>query len=303
MHGNDSRDFRRSVIAAFLVLLFPIAAAGAPPESSPNTEDPGAPVNAVCPVMPDEPVDPRFTVEHGGRVIGLCCRKCLTKFRKDPEAYLASLPVSLDSPAPPGDHQHHHGDDPIDDATQAGVTSPDESPNATGEAPLESAPETTHGESHDHSHAHGAGARNQFLVWLGKFHPPATHLPIGLLLGAAVAELAVIVTKNARYRHVAIFCLTLASIGAAVAATLGWLNAGASIGADDWILAIHRWIGTGTAALTLLTLLLAARVARADVATRRDVVYRVFLFLSTALVGVTGFFGGALIYGIDHYAL
>ena len=106
--------------------------------------------------------------------------------------------------------------------------------------------------------------------------------------------------SEARVARLAVIAVVTSEVGNGVVEIV---VAGASIGADDWILAIHRWIGTGTAALTLLTLLLAARVARADVATRRDVVYRVFLFLSTALVGVTGFFGGALIYGIDHYAL
>lgn len=56
------------------------------------------PVNATCPVMPGEPVDPRFTVIYEGQSIGLCCRKCRTKFEADPAAYIAQLPTPLMSP-------------------------------------------------------------------------------------------------------------------------------------------------------------------------------------------------------------
>lgn len=31
--------------------------------------------------------------------------------------------------------------------------------------------------------------------------------------------------------------------------------------------------------------------------------YRAGLFVTTLIVGATGFFGGALVYGINHYAL
>ena len=63
----------------------------------------------------------------------------------------------------------------------------------------------------------------------------------------------------------------------------------------------HRWLGTSTALLTLITLGLlinSSRVALPSTLLR----YRIALFAATWLVGVTGFFSGALVYGINHYA-
>jgi hypothetical protein len=66
------------------------------------------------------------------------------------------------------------------------------------------------------------------LAWLGKFHPPATHFPIALLISAALAEFLFMRTGTIAYRHA--------------------------------------------------------------------------LFSAAGLVGAPGFIGGALLYGLDHYA-
>lgn len=70
---------------------------------------------------------------------------------------------------------------------------------------------------------------------------------------------------------------------------------------DDWVQTTHRWLGTGTVFMTLLTLALLARASRASVPSGR-LRFRLALFATAGLVGVTGFFGGALVYGINHYA-
>ncbi|MFN3484828.1 MAG: hypothetical protein ACK44W_05030 [Planctomycetota bacterium] len=50
------------------------------------------PINAKCPVRPDQPSKAAITVTVQGKVIGFCCKSCLAKFSKSPEAYLASIP-------------------------------------------------------------------------------------------------------------------------------------------------------------------------------------------------------------------
>ena len=51
--------------------------------------------NAQCPVSPDEAVDPSFFTMYKGRKISFCCKKCMVKFKADPEAYVANLDASV----------------------------------------------------------------------------------------------------------------------------------------------------------------------------------------------------------------
>ncbi len=276
---------------------------GSAPAASQKTE--GKPINALCPVTGDEEVDPRFTVEYKGKTIGLCCRKCLTKFKADPEAYVANLAgfetVSFDAEpgSEPGrddaDHAHDDGDDDHadhDDADESG-----------GHEPQEHADHTEHGgEDHNHATDHDRSG-SKVLDLLGKLHPPATHLPIGMLIGAALAEIGLMLTGRDMFRHAAAFCVALSAAGAVAAASLGWLNGGFVLIDSDWVQATHRWLGTSTALLSLVTLALLVHVSRPSDVPRSRTAFRAALFLSTGLVGATGFFGGALVYGLNHYAL
>ncbi len=45
--------------------------------------------NRMCPVMPDEPVDPALFVEYEGKRIYVCCEKCLKRVAEDPAAWYA----------------------------------------------------------------------------------------------------------------------------------------------------------------------------------------------------------------------
>ncbi len=248
-------------------------------------------INAMCPVTTDEEIDAAFTVEYMGQTIGLCCRKCRTRFEENPEAYLAQLPmlqtVSSVSPVsntdPSHDDDHDHGD----------------------ESTNEESPGHDDGEDHDHAVDHGQGTSSglsKLIAWVGKFHPPATHLPIGMLIGAALAEGLFIMTKKDLFRNAGTFCLVLAGLGALSAMTLGWFKGGFAIVDDQWVQTVHRWLGTGTTLLTLLTVALLIRASKTDAKPSARLVYRVSLFAAAGMVGATGFFGGALVYGINHYA-
>ena len=61
------------------------------PESAPAIAL-AKPVNALCPISGD-PVDPSVTLTHEGKVYGFCCRKCVTVFKKNPQATIAKLDV------------------------------------------------------------------------------------------------------------------------------------------------------------------------------------------------------------------
>ena len=58
----------------------------------------------LCPVMPEEKIDPDRWVKHDGRKIYLCCDHCVDDFRADPERYRPNLrTASTDDTRPPSD--------------------------------------------------------------------------------------------------------------------------------------------------------------------------------------------------------
>lgn len=60
--------------------------------------------NAMCPVMTDDAAEPDYVVEHGGKKVYLCCKKCVKKFKADPEKYMKVLAeMESKGAAPAGD--------------------------------------------------------------------------------------------------------------------------------------------------------------------------------------------------------
>src|ERR1035437_8703447 len=50
----------------------------------------GKPVNAVC-IVSGEEFDSKITADYKGKTYAFCCKKCLAKFYKDPEKYVAKF--------------------------------------------------------------------------------------------------------------------------------------------------------------------------------------------------------------------
>jgi len=129
-----------------------------------------------------------------------------------------------------------------------------------------------------------------FSLFLGHFHPVLVHLPIGFLLLLGALEL---LSHHPRFRQANAgtgVILGLSVLTALATVLAGWLLAGAG-GYDENLLCIHRWTGVGVAVACALTWILWQRaVIRA---------YRFSLFLTVALVGASGHFGGSLTHGSD----
>jgi len=96
-----------------------------------------------------------------------------------------------------------------------------------------------------------------------------------------------------------------AATGKPVLATslLGWINAYFSSysrepGALLWW---HRWLGTGTALWTVICAVLIV-IHECQEGSKERQRFRGALILGAAMVGVSGFLGSALIYGLEHYA-
>jgi len=250
-----------------------------------NTASAPAPINALCPVMTEEKVDPAFTTTYRGQVIGFCCDKCLAKFEANPDRYASRLAGLLAS----ADHEHPESHD-------AGMES--QQHESSGHAHGAEAGAADDG--HEHEHGEAVGFFVRLAAWLGKFHPPAVNFPIAMISGAALAELLLIATGRSFFANAGRFCLWVGCVGAVAAALLGWLFGGFHLVDDSWILTTHRWLGTSTALWSVLVLALGERAFRRAESSRRS--FRVVLFSGAALVVVTGFFGGSLIYGLNHYA-
>jgi len=285
--------------------LFAAGAFAAVSAAQVTTTPTPSPANARCPVMIDEPVDPAFTTTYQGKVIGFCCDKCLAKFVANPDRYAARLAGLLDGkPKTPADHQPapdtshspnetRTGDDDVHPAQEHNHAEDDHAGTMTGESPDE-------GHRHEHSAEQREGFVFRLIAWLGKFHPPAVNFPIAMISGAALAELLLIRTGKPLFGYAGRFCLWVGALGAVGAGVLGWFFAGFHLVDESWNMTTHRWLGTTTAAWSVVILVVGERmVRRADA---RRTTYRTVLFIGATLVGVTGFFGGSLIYGLTHYA-
>jgi uncharacterized membrane protein len=146
-------------------------------------------------------------------------------------------------------------------------------------------------------HNTGVGI-TKFIGWLGKFHPPTTHFPIALIIAAATAEVLFAGTGKMLFDNARQYCLWFGILGAIGAGTLGWFLAGFRLVDENWLLTTHRWLGTSTMACSLLLGWLALTEAKSPTRT----LFRLVLLLAVLLVSATGFFGGAMVYGLDQYA-
>ena len=189
----------------------------------------------------------------------------------------------------------------LESATEALEEPPSGSPVPGGIPHDDPAPHDAAEGSAEHllDHEHAPSELPGLLAWLGKFHPALNHFPIALLSSAALAELLLMRRRSLLFEHAVRFSVNLGALSALLAAALGWLFAGFQLTDDEWVMTAHRWAGTATALWAVALLVVCARTEAGS--TRRRGL-RIVLFGAAGLVTATGFLGGALIYGLDHYA-
>jgi uncharacterized membrane protein len=141
------------------------------------------------------------------------------------------------------------------------------------------------------------------LRWIGKFHPVSTHFPVGLMFAAVLAEGIAWFTRRESWLQTVRFLIIVAALGAVSATLLGWINAYFSSydKAPGALLWWHRWLGTGTALWAVICGVVCIIDECREGSFERNRL-RVALFVGATLVGISGFLGSALIYGLDHYA-
>lgn len=267
--------------------LFMLVALTAAPQAIAADAASSAAMNAMCPVMPEEPAVERFWTEHEGRRVYFCCARCRGRFQRDPERYMAILLAATDQTSATPDRDHAQAHDQVHDHDPA---------HDDDVEPAHPRADTILHDEHEHHH----GSTPRFLSWLGRFHPAAAHFPVALLIAAAIAELLGRVRQVDGLDAVVRFCVWTGAIGAVVAAPLGWFNAGWDLTHDDRVLAIHRWAGTATLLWGVLLVVLIEVSRRRDTTGWRRSRFAA-LMIAAVLIGLVGHFGGMLVFGTDYY--
>lgn len=134
----------------------------------------------------------------------------------------------------------------------------------------------------------------RLLNWLGRFHPMLVHFPIAFIPAALFT--AVVGRRRPGFGKPVQFLVATTGFTAPFAMVSGWLSGGFAIGIDDWVMQSHRWLGTGIGIGALALGVFALRRPDQD----RGTGMIVGLSILTAAILVQGWFGGALVHGVDH---
>jgi plastocyanin len=169
------------------------------------------------------------------------------------------------------------------------------------EQPRDEAKEDHHEQDPEKAGGWPGGLAGEVIRWLGKLHPPAANFPIALLVAAAVAEVLLAATGRPAFDAANRFCLWFGALAAVLTGTLGWFMGGFRTADPSGVLTTHRWLGTSTDVLAVVTLLV-GEASRRPGRQRARRWFGVLLVVVALMVLAAGFFGGALLYGIRHYA-
>lgn len=135
------------------------------------------------------------------------------------------------------------------------------------------------------------------MAFVGRLHPLLIHFPIALVIAAALAESAAILTSDDRWRTVAVANVRAGAVFALLAMVAGWRLAMGPQMELSSLLEWHRWLGTVAAAAACAAALATAGARRQPMSSVRA--YRIALFAAGTLVAVTGHLGGVLVWGAN----
>jgi uncharacterized membrane protein len=141
----------------------------------------------------------------------------------------------------------------------------------------------------------------RLLRWLGGWHPAAVHFPIALFLTVAMLEAIALLRRKPIYTASNKLLLAIATLGAFVAAPLGWINAGLPAADDETALTLHRWIGTALPFLMLVVWRLKPH-AEAAAAGRNGTLYAIALSVVAAAILAQSYLGAEVTHGAGHMA-
>ncbi|HBE69292.1 MAG TPA: hypothetical protein DDW52_14180 [Planctomycetaceae bacterium] len=139
----------------------------------------------------------------------------------------------------------------------------------------------------------------------GYFHPASVHFPIALLMVSAGFVVLSFLNREA-FEPVAFHCLWIGALGAVASCVMGWAYAetqgygGVSYDLQGSSIDRHRWLGIGVAVVSLILIPMARSVRRTG-DTGMRLMWMIGSFIVLGAVSITGYQGGELTYGEDHY--
>jgi len=125
---------------------------------------------------------------------------------------------------------------------------------------------------------------------IGRLHPVFVHLPIGILLFAA---LLFFVSKKQRFANMSFAvapALAIGSFFSILSCITGYLLSISDAYNEDIILK-HQWLGIATAITSVVCYFIYQK---------KRVIFGVFIILLSILIMVTGHYGGSLTHGADY---
>jgi uncharacterized membrane protein len=140
----------------------------------------------------------------------------------------------------------------------------------------------------------GMSTLERFGDWLGRLHPIVIHFPLAFFPAALFT--AVVGRRRPAYAKPVQFLVVAGGLIAPVAMVLGWLTGGLTLTDTDPLLSVHRWLGT---AIGLFGLALAFWAWKRPEEDRSPGMILALAGVTAAIV-VQGWFGGALVHGIEH---
>lgn len=142
---------------------------------------------------------------------------------------------------------------------------------------------------------------NEIALFFGRFHPLLVHLPIGILLFAALLEMLAIFKKSANIQLAIQIALLTGAISAGMAALSGYALSSAG-GYDQQTLFWHQWLGISIAAISIIAWWVKHKKLL-NVAVYKVTISQWMVLCLMVLIGITGHLGGNLTHGSAYLTL
>lgn len=132
-------------------------------------------------------------------------------------------------------------------------------------------------------------------LFFGSFHPLIVHIPIGIILFAALLYTVALYKKSRTLQSAITAALLVGSLGAALAAVSGYFLA-ANGGYDASTLFWHKWTGIATAVFSFCAWWI-RRNKKVDILFLKTRLSAWLLYLCVLLITAGGHFGGTMTHG------
>lgn len=157
---------------------------------------------------------------------------------------------------------------------------------------------TSLGIEEDVSVGHAAETEVFWLFkFLGRLHPLIVHFPVSLIVIAAFMEMLSLKNYNSNLRAGIQLLLIIGAVSAVLSVIFGLLIANLENYSGD-TLALHQWIGIGTALLSCISLLF-VRAIKKEQKRSLIIAYRTILIVTVFGIAITGHLGASITHGTD----